>query len=86
MISGKTSQLPHLRDQMYNGAFVYDPQTGQYGFQEGSEYDSEEKLMDDLINEVEGEDHAPKGDGEENVGYGSDHPPCDFRQQPLTLL
>ena len=66
-------KLPHLRDEMYNGAFVYDPQTRKYGFQEGSEYDSEEKLMDDLMNEVEGEDHAPKGDGEENVGHGPDH-------------
>ena len=56
-----------------DGAFVYDPQTGRYGFQEGSEYDSEEKLMDDLMNEVEGEDHAPKGDGEEKVGHGPDN-------------
>ena len=58
-------KLPHLRDEMYNGPFVYDPQTGRYGFQEGLEYDSKKELMDDLTNEVEGEDHVPKGNGED---------------------
>ena len=38
------NKLPHLRDEIYNGAFVYDPQTGRYGFQEGSDYDSEEDV------------------------------------------
>ena len=65
-------KLSHLREEI-TGPFVYDPQTGRYGFQEGLEYDSEEELMDDLMNEVEGEDHAPKGNGEENVGHGPDH-------------
>ena len=58
------NKLSHLREEII-GPFVYDPQTGRYGFQEGSEYDSEEELMDDLMNEVEGEDRAPKGDGED---------------------
>ena len=72
-------KLSHLREEI-TGAFVYDPQTGRYGFQEGSEYDSEEELMDDLMNEVEGEDHAPKGDGEEtsvsshSLSYNNDGP------------
>ena len=38
--------LHHLRDWGYSdGAFDYDPHTRRYGFQEGSEYDSEEDLM-----------------------------------------
>ena len=65
-------KLPHLRDEII-GPFVYDPQTGRYGFQEGSEYDSEGELMDDFMNEVEGEDHGPKGNGEKKVGHGPDH-------------
>ena len=73
------NKLSHLREEI-TGSFVYDPQTGRYGFQEGSEYDSEEELMDDLMNEVEGEDHAPKGDGEEtsvsshSLSYNNDGP------------
>ena len=60
------NQLPHLREEVYNdGAFVYDPQTGRYGFQEGSEFDSEEELMKDLMNEPEREDYASNGDAEE---------------------
>ena len=52
-------RLPHLREEVYNdGAFVYDPHTGRYGFQEGSEYDSEGELMDDLMNEPEKEGHT----------------------------
>ena len=66
------NKLSHLREEII-GPFVYDPQTGRYGFQEGSEYDSEDELMDDLMNEVEGEDHVPKGDGEENISHGPDH-------------
>ena len=58
------NKLSHLREEII-GPFVYDPQTGRYGFQEGSEYDSEDELMDDLMNEVEGENHAPKGNGED---------------------
>ena len=62
------NKLSHLREEI-TGPFVYDPQTRRYGFQEGLEYDSEEELMDDLINEVEGENHTPKGDGEESVSH-----------------
>ena len=42
-------QLSHFRREVYND--VYNPHTGQYGFQVGSEYDSEEELIDDLMNE-----------------------------------
>ena len=38
-------RLPHLREEVYN---VYDPQTGRYGFQDGSEYEGE--LKDNLMN------------------------------------
>lgn len=41
-------QLSHFRREVYN---VYDPHTGRYGFQVGSEYDSEDSLMNDLMNE-----------------------------------
>ena len=78
-------QLPHLREEFYSdGAFVYDPQTGRYGFQEGSEYDSEEELMDDLMNEQEGEDHTPEGDAEENVGHDLDHHVTSFSNHLLS--
>ena len=60
------NQLPHLREEVYNeGVFVYDPLTGRYGFQEGSEFDSEEELMKDIMNEPEREDYASNGDVEE---------------------
>ena len=53
------------KQEFYNdGAFVYDPQTGRYGFQEGLEYDSEEELIDDFVDKEE--DHLPKGDSEES--------------------
>ena len=42
-------QLPHFRRKVYND--VYGPQTWRYGFQVGSEYDREECLMKDLMNE-----------------------------------
>ena len=46
-----TEHLPHFRANIYmgEGDFIFDPTTGHYGFQEGSESDSE--LMDDLIAE-----------------------------------
>jgi len=54
------NQLPHL--QGVYGPFVYDPRTARYGFQEDSEYDSEESLLDDIINEPETENHTLEGD------------------------
>ena len=54
-------RLPHLQEVVYmydHGAFVYDPYTGRHGFQESSEYDSKEELMNDIMNEPEGEGHA----------------------------
>ena len=41
-------QLSHFRREVYN---VYHPHTGRYGFQVGSEYDSEDSLINDLMNE-----------------------------------
>ena len=76
------NKLPHLQDELYNGTFVYDPQTRRYGFQEGSEYDSEEELMDDLMKEVEGENHTPKGDAEES--HGPDHHVASFNSHSLS--
>ena len=78
------NKLPHLREEIYDGAFVYDPQTGRYGFQEGSEYDSEDELMDDLMNEQEAEDRTHKGDAEENVGHGPDHHVASFSSPSLS--
>ena len=79
------NKLPHLREEIYDGAFVYDPQTGRYGFQESSEYDSEDELMDDLVNEVEGENHTPKGDAEENVGHDPDRHAASFNSYSLSF-
>ena len=42
-------QLSHFKREVYNN--VHDPHTGQYGFQVGSECDSEDSLMNDLMNE-----------------------------------
>ena len=78
------NKLSHLQGQMYHGAFVYDPQTGKYGFQEGSEYDSEEELTDDLMNEEEGEDHTLKDDPEKNVGHDPDHHVTSFSNYSLS--
>ena len=74
------NKLSHSQDKMYNGTFVYDLQTG-YGFQEGSEYDSEEELMDDLMKEMGGED---QGDAEENVGHDPDHHAASFSSPSLS--
>ena len=78
------NKLPHLRDEIYNGSFVYDPQTGRYGFQEGSEYDSEDELMDDLMNEQEGEDCTLKDDPEEIVGHDLNHHVTSFSNHLLS--
>jgi len=60
------NRLPHLRSEVYgDGAFVFDPHTGRYGFQEGSEFDSEGELMDDLMNEPE-EDYTQRTEDEES--------------------
>ena len=42
-------QLSHFRRVVYSD--VYDPHTGQYGFQVDSEYDSDDSLINDLMNE-----------------------------------
>ena len=49
-------RLPHLREDadLYgNEAFVFDPYTGRYGFEDGSDVESEGELIDDLIQEEE---------------------------------
>ena len=54
-----------------DGGFVYDPATGLYGFQEGSEDGSEEELMFDLMNDQE--DGATKEGGVDSyqgIDYG----------------
>ena len=65
-------RLPHLREETYgDGGFVYDPATGLYGFQEGSEDGSEEELMFDLMNDQE--DGATKEggvDSYQSIDYG----------------
>ena len=53
-------RLPHLRQEVYgDGMFMFDPTTGRYGFQEGSDYGTEDEFMTDLMNEPE-----YQGDGE----------------------
>ena len=60
------NRLPHLRSEVYgDGAFMFDPHTGRYGFQEGSEFDSEGELMDDFMNEPE-EDYTQRREDEES--------------------
>ena len=47
-------QLGHFDHDIYNGGmFVFDPVTNRYGFQEGSDYDTEDEFMTDLMNEPE---------------------------------
>ena len=48
-------RLPNLREaNLYgNGAFVFDPYTGRYGFDDGSDVDSKRELIDDLMQEEE---------------------------------
>ena len=60
-------RLPHLRQEVYgDGMFMFDPTTGRYGFQEGSDYGTEDEFMTDLMNEPE-----YQGDGEgERRGEG----------------
>ena len=70
--------LLYFRADAYNdGGFVYDPQTGRYGFQ-SSEYDSTDELMDALSNEWE--DHSSKRDTEESfhINSGNQQPPLHF--------
>ena len=59
------ARLPHLREEGYGygdgGGFMFNPATGRYGFQEGSDYESEGELMEELMQE---DDHAPsEGEG-----------------------
>lgn len=50
-----TERLPHLREETYGeGEFIFDPSTGRYGFEEQSDYGSEDDLfMHDLESEEE---------------------------------
>lgn len=55
-------RLPHLRQEVYgDGMFMFDPTTGRYGFQEGSDYGSEDEFMTDLMNEPE---YQGEGEGD----------------------
>lgn len=47
-------RLPHLREDadLYgNQAFLFDPHTGRYGFEDGSDLESEGELIDDFMQE-----------------------------------
>ena len=55
------NQLPHLRS-CNDATFEHDKCTGQYGFQEDMECDSEGELMNDLINKPKKGDHIPNVD------------------------
>lgn len=47
-------RLPHLHQEAYgDGMFMFDPTTGRYGFQEGSDFGTEDEFMTDLMNEPE---------------------------------
>jgi len=49
-----TTRLPHLREETFgDGGFIYDPATGRYGFEDESEYGSDDWLTD---SESEGDD------------------------------
>ena len=65
-------RLPHLRQEDYgDGTFLFDPTTGRYGFQDGSDYGTEDEFMTDLMNEPEflgGEGEREEGD-EDGGGY-----------------
>lgn len=66
-------RLPHLRQEVYgDGMFMFDPTTGRYGFQEGSDYGTEDEFMTDLMNEPEyqGDEEGERkrdGEGEEKA-------------------
>lgn len=70
--------LPHLRQEAYgDGEFMFDPTTGRYGFQEGSDYGTEDEFMTDLMNEPEYQGEGERGrDTEEGAmttgGEGGD--------------
>lgn len=52
--------------------FVFDPTTGRYGFQEGSDYGTEDQFMTDLMNEPEyrgKEEKGGEGEGEKADSY-----------------
>ena len=62
-------RLPHLRQEVYeDGMFMFDPTTGRYGFQEGSDFGTEDEFMTDLMNEPE----YPGGEGEEAGEFGEE--------------
>ena len=47
------AHLPHLREETYgDGEFVFDPSTNRYGFEDQSDYSSDDELfMQDLEND-----------------------------------
>ena len=75
--SWRTQQTSVQQEDYLNndGMFTYDPKTGLYGFEKGS-YDTEHKLMTDLMNEPEPtqsvEDFDEDGDGDDSDD-GKDH-------------
>ena len=70
-------RLPHLRDVNYDGMeFIFDPQTGKYGFQEGGDFDSDGELADDLMGEV------PRAEETTTWAYQSMEEPVTESQTP----
>ena len=69
-------RLPHLMEETYgDGGFVYDPKTGHYGFEEWSDYESEDEFFKDDGEELSNDEGPSSGeyqflveDEEEMVG------------------
>ena len=68
------NQLPHLR-ACNDRPIERDMYTGQYGFQEGVECDSEEELMNDSMNKPNGSQHIPKVDIQTLEQHAKDYTP-----------
>ena len=69
-------RLPHHREEVYNdGAFVYDPHTGQYGFQDDSEHDSEgEGHTEDSFLVISEDQQQSLESSRREEGEGAGHP------------
>ena len=71
--------MPHLREELYGeGLFVYNPNTGCYGFQEEEEEDeaSYDEVMAALLRE------AAEEDGEQGQGFMDSG---SFKLQPASM-
>ena len=56
-------RLSHLREETFgDGEFIFDPTTGRYGFEDESDYGSEDGFMLDLENDDSERDAVESGD------------------------